>query len=207
MTASAPRGHRRRSGGFRAFRRSRPFWAGAFTILGGLEIMALPLSPVASLVLLGVAGVSSVVMGLLLVVMGLFMWFSPANRALAGVLTIVFALTSFVTSNLGGLVVGMVLGIIGGALCLAWTDGAPPRRRRARRGATPPPAGPPPAGPPTGSIGTPLVRRVAMVLLVVAAAVAGPGAGAATAAPGQCLLGVLLCPPDPSTTQIGRAHV
>lgn len=39
-----------------------------------------------------------------------------------------------------------------------------------------------------------------MVLLVVAAAVAGPGAGAATAAPGQCLLGVLLCPPDPSTT-------
>lgn len=207
MTAPEP-AHRRPSGGFRAFRRSRPFWAGVFTILGGLEILALPLSPVASLVLLGVAGVSSIVMGLLLVVMGLFMWFSPVNRTLAGVLTIVFALTSFVTSNLGGLVVGMVLGIIGGALCLAWTDGAPPRRRRARRGAPagpppsgPPPSGPPPSGPPpSGPLTTALVRRVGLVALVVAAAVAGPGAGAAEAAPGRCLLGVLLCPPDPATS-------
>jgi hypothetical protein len=205
VSAAAPRGHRRRSGGFRAFRRSRPFWAGVFTILGGLEILALPLSPVASLVLLGVAGVSSIVMGLLLVVMGLFMWFSPVNRVLAGVLTIVFALTSFVTSNLGGLVVGMVLGIIGGALCLAWTDGsAPPppsRRRRAGRRARPTP---PPAEPPTGPLTAPVSRRpgrrLGLVALVVTAVVAGPGAGAAVAAPSQCLLGILLCPPEPTTT-------
>lgn len=119
MSTTAPG---RRVGPFARFRRTRPFWAGVFAIAGGLEIFILPFSPLASLVLLGVAGISSVVTGLVLAVMGLFMWFSPVNRTLAGVLTIIFALTSFVTSNLGGLVVGMVLGIIGGALCLAWTD-------------------------------------------------------------------------------------
>lgn len=132
MSTTAPG---RRVGAFARFRRTRPFWAGVFAIAGGLEIFILPFSPLASLVLLGVAGISSVVTGLVLVVMGLFMWFSPVNRTLAGVLTIIFALTSFVTSNLGGLVVGMVLGIIGGALCLAWTDrpSESGSRRRPRR--------------------------------------------------------------------------
>ncbi|MFC4949441.1 DUF6114 domain-containing protein [Pseudonocardia sp. GCM10023141] len=122
--------------GFRAWRRSRPFWAGVFTIAGGFEIMVLPLTPIASLVLLGVAGVSSLLTGVVMAVLGLFMWLSPPNRTLAGVLTLIFALASFIISNLGGLIVGMVLGIIGGALCLAWTPTSRSgggRRRLGRR--------------------------------------------------------------------------
>jgi hypothetical protein len=190
------RRRRRGGGGFRAFRRSRPFWAGLFTILGGLEIFVLPLSPIASLVLLGVAGVSSIVTGILLMVLGAFMWFSPANRTLAGVLTIIFALTSFVTSNLGGLVVGMVLGIVGGALCLAWTDRPPDGggRRRARTGSARPVRGSradDPAGPLTGTF----ARRAGTVALVVAAALAGTVAPASAAPAQQCVL-LIICPPD-----------
>jgi hypothetical protein len=84
---------------FRDFRRTRPFWGGLFNILGGLEIILLPLSPIADLILLGVAGISGALIGIVLVVIGGFVWFSPPNRSLAGVLTLVFSLASFVVSN------------------------------------------------------------------------------------------------------------
>jgi hypothetical protein len=122
---------------FRHFRRTRPFWAGLFTIAGGIEILLLPLSPVADMVLLGVAGMSGALIGVLLVVTGLFVWFSPPNRTLSGVLTLVFSLASFVVSNLGGLIVGMVLGLVGGALTLAWTPDRSQRGGRRRRDGRP----------------------------------------------------------------------
>ncbi|MDN5858457.1 MAG: DUF6114 domain-containing protein [Pseudonocardia sp.] len=118
---------------FRGFRRSRPFWAGGFTIVAGGEILVFPLTPVSSLIQLGIGAISGVLFGIALVILGLFMWFSPPNRTLAGVLTILIALASFITTNLGGLVVGMVLGLIGGGLCLAWTQKAPPPRKRRKR--------------------------------------------------------------------------
>lgn len=158
---------------FGDFRRSRPFWGGLFTILGGLEIILLPLSPISDLILLGVAGISGALIGIVLVVIGGFVWFSPPNRSLAGVLTLVFSLASFVVSNLGGLIVGMVLGLIGGALTLAWApDGEPgPRGRgllgrgRRRRG--------PGSGPGAGAV----------VLLAVVPLLVWAGAGQARADP------------------------
>lgn len=213
-----------RSTGFRAWRKSRPFWAAVFTILGGLEILVLPLTPLASLVLLGVAGVSSLLTGVLMVVMGLFMIASPPNRMLAGVLTLIFALASFVISNLGGLIIGMVLGIIGGALCIAWTPtggGKGGRKRRSREpaaehaaepGAAPavqpaPRPSPTPRTPPA-----PFARRLgrtAVVLGFAAATALGPGGAPAFAAPAApCLLGVLCLPggdkPTPSPAAPSR---
>jgi hypothetical protein len=164
-------------GRFRHFRRSRPFWGGLFSILGGIEILLLPLSPVADMVLLGVAGISGALIGVLLVITGLFVWFSPPNRSLAGVLTLVFSLASFVVSNLGGLVVGMVLGLVGGALTLAWTPDkrAGGRRRRWWRGR----GGPPQSG----------VSATVVVLLALALCSGTGRAEASTPIP--------LPPPDP----------
>ncbi|HEY0640894.1 MAG TPA: DUF6114 domain-containing protein, partial [Pseudonocardiaceae bacterium] len=114
--ASGPRAR------FRDWRRSRPFWGGLWTLLSGLEIVYLPLSPVSDLVAAGVVGAQSILVGFLIIVMGVFVWFSPSNRMLAGILTLVFAVSSLVLSNLGGLVVGMLLGVLGGALTVSWTD-------------------------------------------------------------------------------------
>lgn len=120
--------------GFRDFRYTRPFWAGLFTMLAGGEILLFPLTPISSLIQLGIGAISGVLFGVGLVVLGLFMWFSPPNRTLAGVLTILIALASFITTNLGGLIVGMLLGLVGGGLCLAWTPkAAPPKRPKKRR--------------------------------------------------------------------------
>ncbi len=121
---------------FRAFRWARPFWAGLFTIAAGVEILLFPLTPISSLIQLGVGAISGVLFGIALGALGLFMWFSPPNRTLAGVFTILISLASFITTNLGGLVIGMLLGLVGGGLCLAWTPKAGPPKgpKRHRRG-------------------------------------------------------------------------
>ncbi len=106
--------------GLRAWRRSRPFWGGLLAILGGVEIVLIPLAPLALVIHQGIAGVSSLLMGALMILMGLVLWFQPQLRTIAGVATVLFALTSFVTSNFGGFLLGMLLGIIGGSLGFAW---------------------------------------------------------------------------------------
>lgn len=111
--------------GFRRWRRGRPFWAGVFAFFGGLEILLLPLAPLTVVVHEGIAGVSGVLMGILMMVMALSMWFSPQYRQFAGIATVLFSVASLVLSNLGGFVLGMVLGMVGGALSCAWTPNAP----------------------------------------------------------------------------------
>ena len=112
---------RRARHAFRQWRRRRPFWAGLWAILSGAIIAYVPgtafkfsLVP-GSLVWLGV------LVGLLIGVFGLFLWLQPSLRYLLGTLIIVFSLGSFMSSDFGGLLVGMLLGLIAGALALAWT--------------------------------------------------------------------------------------
>jgi hypothetical protein len=68
----------------------------------------------------GMAGVASWLIGALLIVAGLGLWFQQQQHSFYGILALLLAVTSFVTSNLGGFVLGMLLGMIGGALGFAW---------------------------------------------------------------------------------------
>lgn len=112
---------------FRDWRRSRPFWAGVWTVLAGVEILSIPLAPLALLMHEGIAGVSGELMGVFLVILGLTMWFSPGHRVFAGIATLIFSVASLVLSNFGGFVIGFLLGIIGGAMALSWISDGPPR--------------------------------------------------------------------------------
>ncbi|MET9469993.1 DUF6114 domain-containing protein [Streptomyces sp. NPDC006544] len=105
---------------WRRWRRGRPFWGGLFAILAGAEICALPLAPLKIMLQQGVAGIPSVLMGIFMIVLGLTSWFSPAQRSLAGVLTTLIATAALVLSNLGGFLIGTLLGILGGGLMFAW---------------------------------------------------------------------------------------
>lgn len=62
-----------------------------------------------------------ILMGALVAVMGLFLWFTPHLRQLVGVLAAAFSMVSLITSDYGGFVIGLVLGTLGGALGFAWT--------------------------------------------------------------------------------------
>ncbi|MDL4814520.1 DUF6114 domain-containing protein [Actinomadura opuntiae] len=112
--------------GFRRWRRTRPFWGGVFAVLGGAELIAIPLAPMPLVVHQGVAGVASWLIGALLVAAGALMWFQPAQRSFFGVLAVLLSLASFLTSNFGGFLVGLLLGLVGGALGFAWSPAPPP---------------------------------------------------------------------------------
>ncbi|MFF7297025.1 DUF6114 domain-containing protein [Streptomyces sp. NPDC008265] len=105
---------------WRRWRRSRPFWGGLFAVLAGAWICVLPLAPLKIMLQQGVAGIPSVLMGIVMVVLGLTVWFSPQQRALAGVLTTLIATAALVLSNLGGFLIGTLFGIVGGGLMFAW---------------------------------------------------------------------------------------
>ncbi|MGP3948166.1 DUF6114 domain-containing protein [Streptomyces sp. 7N604] len=126
---------------FRAWRGSRPFWAGLLTILGGVPIAYLPYANLKvgqlTIRMATTAGAGSLIIGVLLVTLGLTMWFHHIVRVFAGVATILLALVSIPVSNLGGFLVGFLLSLIGGALSIAWAPGDDGGRPAGRPGDEP----------------------------------------------------------------------
>jgi Family of unknown function (DUF6114) len=107
--------------GFRHWRRSRPFWAGVITLAAAYELVAVPHLKLGGVTIQqGIAGVATWLMAALMALMAMVMWFQPHLRVIAGVSTILFALASFLTSNLGGFLLGMLLGLVGGSLAVGW---------------------------------------------------------------------------------------
>ncbi|NUR30364.1 MAG: hypothetical protein HOV83_31685 [Catenulispora sp.] len=115
--------------GWRAFavwRRSRPFWAGLWTLLAALELWSIPfLQPLLvqhklNIKVAGIAGVSTMAITPALIMMAAAMWFAPSYRIFAGVFTLICALLSMVVSNFGGFLLGMLLGVFGGGLAFSW---------------------------------------------------------------------------------------
>ncbi|MFF3849418.1 DUF6114 domain-containing protein [Streptomyces sp. NPDC002328] len=138
---------------FRDWRGDRPFWAGLFTLLGGLPIAYFPYATLKlgtmSLTMATTAGAGSLIIGVLLVTLGLTMWFQQATRVFAGIAAILLALVSLVVSNIGGFILGFLLALVGGALALSWAPGNPAPEGAEPKGFTPAPAhdGAPEAGP------------------------------------------------------------
>jgi len=122
---------RRARGAFRAWRRSRPFWGGLWTILGGLLMAAGPLTAIKVILVAGTTVLFGVLVGVLVLAMGLFLWFTPQLRQVVGILAVLFSLVSLITSDYGGFVVGLILGTVGGAMGFAWS----PVQPRASEGA------------------------------------------------------------------------
>ncbi|MEV7445007.1 DUF6114 domain-containing protein [Streptomyces sp. NPDC091204] len=110
--------HRRR---LRAWRRTRPFWGGLLVMLGGAELLLVPLSPLTVLVSLGLGGIAAIGIGVALILAGLFLWFLPQARAYVSLHALLLSVLSFVATNLGGFLIGMALGIAGSALAFGWT--------------------------------------------------------------------------------------
>ena len=112
---------------FKAWRRSRPFWAGLWTLVAALELWSIPfLQPLLvqhklNIKIAGVAGVSTMAITPALIMMAAAMWFAPSYRIFAGVFTLVCSLLTLVVSNLGGFLFGMLFGLFGGALAFSWT--------------------------------------------------------------------------------------
>ncbi|HEX4258407.1 MAG TPA: DUF6114 domain-containing protein [Streptosporangiaceae bacterium] len=142
------RGPRRSA--FRQWRRSRPFWGGLLLLLGGLEMLLIPLTGVLArgqiklVIYVGIGGVFGILLGALLIACGLALWFTPVHKTFYAIAGLLLSLLSFIGTNLGGFFIGMLLGIVGGSLAFAWTPGlvtetdaepAPPSRHDERSSA------------------------------------------------------------------------
>lgn len=131
------------------WRRRRPFLAGLLMILAGVEMVLVTRIPVELMLHLGIGAVSTLVFSGMLVVLGLVTWFTPNQHVITGSFAGFIALGALILSNLGGLVVGTLLALVGGGMAFAWRPVArPPRRRRGRRrrhhgGQEPPPGSEP----------------------------------------------------------------
>ncbi|MFC1420191.1 DUF6114 domain-containing protein [Streptacidiphilus cavernicola] len=109
---------------FRGWRRTRPFWGGLLVFLSGFPIIyfayaALNVSGL-HIQLATTAGASAAVIGLLLIALGVSVWFQPMVRVFAGIAAIILALISLPTANFGGFGLGLFPGLIGGALVCSW---------------------------------------------------------------------------------------
>ncbi|MFD9497839.1 DUF6114 domain-containing protein [Streptomyces sp. NPDC060035] len=104
----------------RAWRRRRPFWAGVWTVLGGLEMIFLPLAPLPLMLKVGIGAMSAIGVGLVLIAGGLFFVFVPVQRLFVSVVTAIASLVSLATTNLGGFGIGVGLGLLGSSMAFGW---------------------------------------------------------------------------------------
>ncbi|WP_333736635.1 DUF6114 domain-containing protein [Streptomyces sp. IBSBF 2806] len=120
----------RRRQQFRAWRGTRPFWAGLFVLLAGFPIAYFPYAHLQvghlTLAMATTAGAGSLIIGVLLGVLGISLWFQKHVQVFAGVAAILLGLVSIPVSNLGGFLIGFLFALVGGAMAISWAPGAPP---------------------------------------------------------------------------------
>ncbi|WP_245984291.1 DUF6114 domain-containing protein [Streptomyces tateyamensis] len=118
---------------FRQWRGARPFWGGLLVTLAGAEILVTEKAPLPVLMHIGLQGVAGYLVPTVLLLCGLLLLFSPAQRLFYSILAVLLTLASWLTSNLGGFLVGLLLGLVGSSLAFGWLPDQPARRRRLRR--------------------------------------------------------------------------
>jgi len=117
---------------FRAFRRTRPFWGGAWMMTGGWVILHYAMAPIQLLVAHGLTSMGGYLFGGGLMACGFIVWLAPKQRFTFGGIGALLAIGSLIGSNLGGFFFGMFVGVVGASMTLGWGDKKPRRRDRER---------------------------------------------------------------------------
>lgn len=109
---------------FKSWRKRRPFGAGLAMILSGLVMLAPAyLSFKVSNIQVQIStlsGVSTALLGILLITCGISTWTRTEGRILTGVAAMVLGIVALPAANFGGFVLGTMLALIGGAMSLYW---------------------------------------------------------------------------------------
>ncbi|WP_062648723.1 DUF6114 domain-containing protein [Streptomyces maremycinicus] len=122
---------------FRVWRGHRPFAGGVLLVLGGAEILVTMKAPLPVILHVGMQGLAGYLLPTLMMVCGLLIIFNPTQRLFYSIIAILLSLGTWVTSNIGGFVIGLLLGAVGSSLAFGWLPDQEPRQsRRQRRKAT-----------------------------------------------------------------------
>ena len=119
---------------FRRWRAGRPFWGGLLLAVGGAEILLTQKASLKVILHIGMQGLAGYLLPVLMVLCGLLILFNPTQRLFYSITGALISLGSWMTSNLGGFFIGLLLGVVGSCLAFGWLpDQAPRRSRRQRR--------------------------------------------------------------------------
>lgn len=110
---------------WRAWRHTRPFWGGLFVLLGGLEILFTVWAPLGVVLHVGMQSFIGYMVPWVIIVLGLLLWFHPVQRIFYSLIALVCALGSWLTSNMGGFIFGLLFTLVGAALAFAWAPHDP----------------------------------------------------------------------------------
>ena len=87
---------------------------------GASEILISEHGPLQVAIHIGAKGLAGYIVPVMLLLCGIMLWLNPAQRAYNSLFGMALALLSWITSNLGGFFIGMLLSLVGGALAFAW---------------------------------------------------------------------------------------
>jgi Family of unknown function (DUF6114) len=100
------------------------------------EMLVSERAPLQVVTHIGTQGVAGYLIPAFMMLCGTLLWFRPIDRSIHSLLAIFLAIGSWITSNLGGYFVGMMVGVVGGALAFAWTPDEEPASADWFRGET-----------------------------------------------------------------------
>ncbi|MGW7529926.1 DUF6114 domain-containing protein [Streptomyces sp. NPDC054783] len=120
---------------FRGWRARRPFWGGLLLALAGGEVLLTEKASLKVVMHIGTQGVAGYLLPGLMALLGLLILFNPAQRLFYSITGVLLSLGTWVTSNLGGFFIGLLLGVTGSCLAFGWLPDQEPRvgRRERRR--------------------------------------------------------------------------
>ena len=96
-------------------------------MLAGGEIFATGVAPLHVVIHYGLEGLAGQAVPILMIACGLLLIFSPDQRMFYVIVSLMLTIGSWITSNLGGFVLGLFVGLVGCSLAFAWA----PRREPA----------------------------------------------------------------------------
>ena len=134
---------------------TRPFWGGLLVTLAGAEMLVTVKAPLPVVLHVGMQGMIGYLLPLVLMACGLLLIFNPSQRLFYAIVSAVLTIASWLTSNLGGFILGIILGLLGSALAFAWSPDKPkasPRKSKASQGMHEASPGEHPASPDRGQI-------------------------------------------------------
>ena len=118
---------------FRRWTARRPFPGGLLLVLGGAEILLTMKAPLPVMLRIGMQGVAGYLLPTLMVLIGLLILFNPTQRLFYSIIGVLLSLGTWPTSNLGGFLVGLLLGVVGSCLTFGWLPDQETRRVRRQR--------------------------------------------------------------------------
>ncbi|MEU6177168.1 DUF6114 domain-containing protein [Streptomyces coeruleorubidus] len=118
---------------FRRWRAGRPVWGGLLLALGGAEVLLTLKASLDVILHVGMQGLAGYLLPVVMLLCGVLILFNPSQRLFYSVIGVLVSLGTWLTSNLGGFFVGLLLGVVGSCLTFGWLPDQEPRLSRRQR--------------------------------------------------------------------------